>query len=168
MYAELSIAKNAAVEAGNLILGYYKADYDIKDNTWEGCDFTTCSVAINFGANTNLGTSGMLTGPINNTISHSTFDDISTNAINIAVGTDNYSIANKFYDCGNDMGSSATVAHPIIKFTAYKNSSENDWFKRTEELSFDPTYQVNIPYIPEIEGTAISEIGTKLQSNYKD
>ena len=58
------------------------------------------------------------------------------------------------------MGSSATVAHPIIKFTAYKNSSENDWFKRTEELSFDPTYQVNIPYIPEIEGTAISEIGT--------
>ena len=31
MNAELSIAKDAAVEAGNLILGYYKADYEIKD-----------------------------------------------------------------------------------------------------------------------------------------
>ena len=31
MKTELSIAKEAAVEAGNLILGYYKADYEIKD-----------------------------------------------------------------------------------------------------------------------------------------
>ena len=31
MNSELSIAKNAAIEAGGLILSYYKADYEIKD-----------------------------------------------------------------------------------------------------------------------------------------
>ena len=31
MNAELSIAKDAAIEAGGLILSYYKADYEIKD-----------------------------------------------------------------------------------------------------------------------------------------
>ena len=31
MNEELSLAKDAAVEAGNLILGYYKADYEKKD-----------------------------------------------------------------------------------------------------------------------------------------
>ena len=31
MSAELSIAKDAAMEAGGLILSYYKADYEIKD-----------------------------------------------------------------------------------------------------------------------------------------
>lgn len=137
-----------------------KADYDIKDNSIKSCHFNTCRTGIDFGSNTSLGNSGMLTGPINNTITHSTFDDISTNAIAITTGTDNQSNSNKFYDCGNDMGSSATIAHSIIKFTSFKNSSDNDWFKRTEELSYDPTYQVNIPYIPEIEGSSISEIGT--------
>ena len=31
MNTELSIAKDAAIEAGGLILSYYKADYEIKD-----------------------------------------------------------------------------------------------------------------------------------------
>jgi len=31
MIAELSLAKEAALEAGSLILNYYKADYEIKD-----------------------------------------------------------------------------------------------------------------------------------------
>jgi len=136
------------------------ADYDIKDNVFTNCNIKTCKTGVNFGSLTSLGTSGMLTGPVNNTITDSTFNDISTHAILIATGTDNQSNSNKFYDCGNNMGSSATIAHSIIKFTAFKNSSDNDWFKRTEELSYDPTYAVNIPYVPEIEGSSITEIGT--------
>ena len=31
MISELNIAKDAAIEAGGLILKYYKADYEIKD-----------------------------------------------------------------------------------------------------------------------------------------
>ena len=40
MKTELSIAKEAAVEAGNLILGYYKADYEIKDKGYHNPDTT--------------------------------------------------------------------------------------------------------------------------------
>jgi len=31
MYSELKLAKDAAIEAGGLILNYYKAEYEIKD-----------------------------------------------------------------------------------------------------------------------------------------
>ena len=58
------------------------------------------------------------------------------------------------------MGSSTLSAHPILKYTAYKNQSLDDWFKRTEELGYDPTYQINIAYIPEISGSAIAQLGT--------
>jgi|TARA_B110000285_G_scaffold209958_1_gene251414 hypothetical protein len=137
-----------------------KADHDIKDNAWEHCDFKTCRQGFDFGSATVLGTGGMDTGPVSNNIANSTFNDISRHAIEVQTGNNNVSISNKFYDCGNVMGSSATATHSVIKFTAYRNQSHNDWFKRTEELGYDPTYIVNNPYVPEIEGTAISEIGT--------
>jgi hypothetical protein len=137
-----------------------KSDYDIKNNSWVDCDFNTCFKGIDFGGGTVLGTSGMLTGPVNNSIENSCFDDISQQAITIETGTDNRSIRNKFFDCGNSMGSSATAQYSIIKFDSYKNQSEGDWFKRTEELGYDPTYQVGKPYIPEIEGNTVSNIGT--------
>ncbi|MFL2982797.1 MAG: 3'(2'),5'-bisphosphate nucleotidase CysQ [Candidatus Neomarinimicrobiota bacterium] len=35
MIKELSLAKDAAIEAGNLILNYYKADYEIKDKGYQ-------------------------------------------------------------------------------------------------------------------------------------
>ena len=34
MISELNIAKEAAIEAGMLILKYYKADYEIKDKSY--------------------------------------------------------------------------------------------------------------------------------------
>jgi len=137
-----------------------KCDYDIKNNSWTDCDFDTCFKGIDFGGGTVLGTSGMLTGPVNNSIENSTFNDISQQAITIETGTDNRTIRNKFFDCGNSMGSSATAQYSIIKFDSYKNQSEGDWFKRTEELGYNPTYQVGQPYIPEIEGNVVSNIGT--------
>ena len=41
------------------------SDNDIKDNTWTNCTFDTLYQGFIFGENTILGTSGMLTGPIN-------------------------------------------------------------------------------------------------------
>ena len=58
------------------------------------------------------------------------------------------------------MGSSSTIGYSIIKFSSYKNNSIGDWFQRTEELSYDPTYQVGKVYIPEIEGNIVADIGT--------
>ena len=137
-----------------------KADHDIKNNSFLHCDFKTCFKGIDFGGGTVLGTSGMQTGPVSNSISHCTFDDISQQAITIETGTDNLSELNKFFDCGNSMGSSATAQYSIVKFDAYKNQSEGDWFKRTEDLGYNPTYQVGQPYIPEIEGNVVANIGT--------
>ena len=104
-------------------------------------------IGIDFGGATVLGNSGQLTGPVNNIITNSHFDQISQHAIDIATGNNNVSQLNKFYDVGNNMGSSTQAAHPVIKFLAYNNESIDDWFKRTEELGYDPTYQLNISYI---------------------
>lgn len=138
----------------------FKSDHDIKNNDITHCDFNTCFKGVDLGGATILGTSGMLTGPVSNTITHCSFDDISQQAITIETGTDNVSQLNKFFNCGNSMGSSSTAQYSIVKFVSYKNQSEGDWFKRTEELSYDPAYQVNLPYIPEIEGNVVSNIGT--------
>ena len=34
MNKEIKVAKEAALEAGNLILSFYKADYEIRDKDW--------------------------------------------------------------------------------------------------------------------------------------
>ena len=137
-----------------------KSDFDISRNVWNNCRFNTCMIGIDFGGATVLGNSGQLTGPVNNIITNSHFDQISQHAIDIAAGNNNVSQLNKFYDVGNNMGSSTQATHPVIKFLAYNNESLDDWFKRTEELAYDPTYQLNIAYIPEISGSAIASIGT--------
>jgi|TARA_B110000858_G_scaffold147155_1_gene167168 hypothetical protein len=137
-----------------------KSDHDISKNIWNNCRWNTCFIGVDFGSATSLGNSGMLTGPVNNIITNSHFDNIGQGAIEIATGSNNVSQLNKFYNVGNSMGSSAIASHPILKYTAFRNQSIDDWFKRTEELGYDPAYQVNIPYIPEISGSAIAQIGT--------
>jgi hypothetical protein len=137
-----------------------KSDHDITDNIFTQCSFKTCRTGIDFGSATVLGTSGQLTGPIRNTIEKSTFDDISRQALDITVGSDNLSTNNRFYNCGNNMGSSSNPVHSIIKFTSFKNQTIDDWFQRTEELGYDASYQTNIPYVPEVEGSTIADIGT--------
>ncbi len=137
-----------------------KSDNDIEKNIWNNCRWDTCQIGVDFGGATVLGNSGMLTGPVNNIITNSHFNNISQGAIEIATGSNNVSQLNKFYDVGNNMGSSTVAAHPVLKYTAYKNQSLDDWFKRTEELGYDPAYQTNIAYIPEISGSAIAQLGT--------
>tara|TARA_B100000902_G_C27075905_1_gene796399 strand:+ start:29 stop:730 length:702 start_codon:yes stop_codon:yes gene_type:complete len=117
-------------------------------------------LGIDFGGGTILGTSGQLTGPVNNIITNTHFDQISQHAIAITTGSNNVSQLNKFYDVGNNMADSSSATHSVIKFLAYKNESVDDWFKRTEDLGYDPAYQVGITYVPEIEGSAIASLGT--------
>ena len=137
-----------------------KTDHDIKNNVWTNCTFDKLWQGFALGSNTILGTSGMLTGPINNTIVESKFDDIYTTAINIANGTDNISKNNKYYNVGNSSGSSALNEYPIIRFTDIRNTSDGDWFKRSEELGYDETYKNGVRYYPEVEGPSITDFGT--------
>lgn len=137
-----------------------KSDFDVSKNVWNNCRLNTCMIGVDFGGATILGTSGQLTGPVNNIITNTHFDQISQQAISITTGSNNVSQLNKFYDVGNNMADSSSATHSVIKFLAYKNESVDDWFKRTEDLGYDPAYQVGIKYVPEIEGSAIASLGT--------
>ncbi len=136
------------------------ADNDIKDNVWTECAFDTLYQGFMLGQFTILGTSGMLTGPINNTITKSTFRDIYSYAIKVAAGTENVSKDNKFYNIGNVGGSALLVAGPVIEFISIKNSSVGDWFQRSEELGYNETYKNGVVYPPEVKGPAITEFNT--------
>lgn len=136
------------------------SDNDITNNTWSNCTFDTLYQGFAFGISTFLGTSGMLTGPINNTIIKNKFDNIYTTAIRISNGTDNISKNNQYYNVGNAGGSSLLSQHPVIKFSSLRNSSDGDWFKRSEELGYDETYKNGVRYYPEVEGPTITDFGT--------
>jgi hypothetical protein len=137
-----------------------RSDNDIKDNTWQNCTFDTLQQGFAFGVDTILGTSGMLTGPINNTIINSKFDNIYEHAIQINSGTDNISKNNKFYSVGNTGGSELLASHEIIKFDDIRNLSEGDWFKRSEELGYNELYKNGVVYHPEVQGPSITEFNT--------
>lgn len=137
-----------------------KSDNDIKDNKWIHCNFDTLWQGFALGLGTVLGTSGMLTGPINNIFVNSIFDNIFTSAIKIQNGTENISKDNKFFSVGNAGGTSALNQYPVILFNSIRNASTGDWFKRSEELGYDETYKNGVRYYPEVEGPTITEFNT--------
>ena len=137
-----------------------KSNNDIKNNTWTNCEFLTLENGFSLGVDTILGTSGMLTGPINNTISNSTFDNIYQHAIKLTNGTDNVSKNNKYYNVGNTGGSALLAAYAIIDFGDLKNTSSGDWFQRSEELGYNETYKNGVVYHPEVKGATIADFGT--------
>lgn len=135
-----------------------KSDNDINDNIWENCTFDTLWQGFSLGLNTILGTSGMLTGPINNIVTQSKFDNIYQHAIQIANGTDNISKNNKFYNIGASGGDATLTEYAIIKFESNKNTSSGDWFQRSEELGHLEEYRFTAnSYYPEVEGPTITE-----------
>ena len=133
---------------------------DIKDNTWIKCTFDTLWQGVVFGESTILGTSGMLTGPINNTITNSKFDNIYTSAIKIVSGTENISDSNKFYSVGNEGGSELLAKHAIISYDDIRNTSKGDWFQRSEELGYNEAYKNGVVYYPEVQGPTITDFVT--------
>lgn len=147
------------------------SNHDIKNNTFDDCDFDTMFESIVLGKNTVLGLANQQTGPIGNRFNRSKFDNVYGSAFVVYNGSNNISENNKYYDVGNHGGNSGTAVEPVIKFYTRSNQSLGDWFKRTEELGFDPNFLVNYPYIPEISGPSISSVGHTNQlrvSNYGD
>jgi hypothetical protein len=130
------------------------SDFDITQNTWENCDFDTLAYGFVFGGSAVIGVSGQLTGPFNNLISSSRFNDIEKQALWIAKGTGNQSDTNRYYRTGNDGGTSANATTPVIEFQDFENISNNDWFERTEDLGYGQAF-INVPYIPEVKGPSI-------------
>lgn len=163
------------IKISNFFNGVY-SDYDIKDNTWTDCTFNTLYQGFALGLSTNLGAvPGMQTGPKNNIITNCVFDDIETEAIYIKTGQDNKSKNNKFYLVGLDGGATASsTQYSILRFVGpldpenpgaelnrvARNTSEGDWFQRSEELGYNELYRDGTAYYPEVEGPTITDFNT--------
>ena len=132
------------------------SDDDIVNNIWNRITVAEVSSGFVFGENTLLGTSGQLTGPKNNTISSSLFDNVMQTAIFVYNGLNNVSDSNKFYNVGNDGGTADNNQYPIIQFNDQGNYSTNDYFERSELLGYDSVFLFNVPYVAEVIGGTIT------------
>lgn len=131
---------------------------DIYNNSWNQCDFRTNAYSVVFGEGATIGSAGQITGPVNNTVRNSKFDDIDKSAYWIVNGKYNSSIDNKYHTVGNDGGSTLNVQFPVIWFEDSDNLSENDWFERTQELAYNQEFILNVPYIPEVRTTTVVDL----------
>lgn len=139
------------------------SDWDISNNNWIDGRFHNLGYGIALGSNLitlDPGTySSKNYGPYNNTIERCNFKDIDRQAIWVKFGEWNKSINNKFTSCGNDGGAEFESQHSILKFDTNTNTSEKDYFSRTDVLGFTPGYWTSYNYIPEIEGMVNSVLG---------
>ena len=138
------------------------SNWDIHDNLFDGIMVKSCGYGITFGhdmtIDSNAG-SGKLTGPKNNIITNSLFEDIDSQAIWIEKGQGNTSSHNNFIGVGNAGGNDGSPDTSVIKFTARGNVSEQDTFSRTAVLSYDQAYINSSAYLPEVEGKGFISIG---------
>ena len=137
------------------------SDFDVIGNTFDGCEFDTLRYGIVFGENTSIGQVGMATGPQRNIIQSSQFHDIDRQALWVHKGQFNASVNNKFISVGNNGGTEGNAVYSVILFTdgtALSNSSSNDWFDRTANLSYDQNFMSGYRYVPEVEGPGVFDL----------
>jgi len=163
----------------NLVHPVY-SDYDISNNLWDTGTIDDCWFGFVFGLTTDVSADnpGQFTGPSYNTITNYQFDNVYAEAILVREGVHNTSVDNKYYEVGNAGGGSATATTACIRFgytsaesseARYDprfhvgNKSENDYFKRTEELSVNGAYNTG-DYPPEVEGAKNLELNTEIQT----
>lgn len=135
------------------------SDYDSEYNEFTTGKINLCGYGFAFGTFEKLnpvgtiGSPGQLTGPNYNLIKAYVFDDVYRHGIQIENGSYNASNNNKFLAVGNDGGASSSNNWSVIK-TAYDgNTSENDYFQRTQDLSvYTSAYFFAASYKPEIQG----------------
>ena len=152
------------------------SSFDIENNTFRDVTFTTCLIAARLGANmptivteqdfTEQLEQGRAIGPHNTLFENCSFRDIFNQALVVNKGIGNISKTNRYYDVGNNGGTSSTPVSSIIKFDVEGNISIDDWFERTKDLSYNQdfvtvnagnsiNFQSDITgpkYIPEVEG----------------
>jgi hypothetical protein len=123
--------------------------FDIFENTFDNCVFKDLEYGIQFGVGTNTAVEGQFHGPRKNTISDSTFTNISKHGIVIDTGYGNKSRSNRFELVGNNGFDNTQGQYPHIKLCPH-NSTLYDTFDRFELLSSSRNYN----YITEVDSTA--------------
>jgi len=130
------------------------SDWDINNCTWSNFSVSTAMFGFRLGSDiSSLGAPGQTTGPSQNTIENSVFENINRQAILIENGKENTSSQNRFTNVGNNQGTEKQPVYSVIKFGNPSNSSSGDWFARTVALTRGSNLN-QVPYIPEIEGSA--------------
>lgn len=141
------------IEIDSFHYGVY-SDYDVKNNLFTKCNFYKMSQAVVFGKDSIIGSVGMLTGPLFNTVENSIFDRVDQEGILVQNGEYNTSKGNKYYNVGNNNGNAPIVYSPVINYVTHTNVSDLDYFDRTVQLTpnaeSDSFY--NIEYAPEVAG----------------
>lgn len=115
------------------------SNWDINDNIFDSCKFTTLGYGIAFGKNMVIDSipgNGKSVGPSNNIIKSSIFKDTLYQAILINKGAYNISKENRFYTCANNGGADDQPETAIISIDTLSNKSVNDYFTRTKVLSY--------------------------------
>jgi hypothetical protein len=154
------------------------SSHDIENNTFKSMNFSTLQIAVRLGFDmfdvdyddpVELAAylaDGQAYGPENTVIENSTFREIYNQGFIVYKGNSNMSRNNRYYDVGNDGGTSADVTTSVIRFDQTGNTTIDDWFERTSDLSYSSEY-VNVnnansanyqadvlgpKYLPEVEG----------------
>ena len=154
------------------------SSFDIEDNTFRDIHFSTLLNGVRLGNGmpavdytdaadiADKLADGVAYGPVNNLFENCTFKEIFGQGFIVNKGTNNVSKNNRYFDVGNEGGTSATTTTSIVKFDQVGNLTIDDWFERTYDLSYNQTY-VNVSsansinsnsditgpkYLPEIEG----------------
>lgn len=131
-------------------------NHNVNNCVWNNCVFDKMVQAFKFGESMVVGQ----TAPFNNWITECYFEDIDEIAIHINAGTRNLSSNNRFGDSvGNNAGSPAEAAYPIIKFAEAGNSSVDDDFNRTYNLAINQEYINSEPYVADVEGPVFHNYG---------
>ncbi|MDA9953450.1 hypothetical protein N9D61_03815 [Planktomarina sp.] len=154
------------------------SSFDIEDNTFRDITFSTLLNGVRLGNGMpavdyddaadladKLG-DGVAYGPNNTLVENCTFREIFEQGFIVNKGSANTSKRNRYFDVGNDGGTSATTSTSIVKFDTIGNETIEDWFERTYDLGYNQDY-VNVnnsnsnnsnqdldgpKYIPEVEG----------------
>ena len=133
------------------------SDFDVVDNLFDNLDICIVGHGVVFGLNTTIGSQGQLTGPQRNIVTNSKFRDIDRHGYIVNIGNYNTSSNNSYVSVGNNGGANANALYSTIKFTegtALTNISDNDFFDRTADLSYNQTLMSGYSYIPDVEGPA--------------
>ena len=139
-------------------VGLYSDD-DVYNNHFHCSYWDNCGYGVMFGENSVIGSQGQVTGPCKNKIGFSEFKNIDREGLAIANGNNNFSTTNNYEGVGNVGGTEGNAQYSIIDFAVPGNSSVEDSFTRTADLSYGQSFIVNKPYISEIKGYVHAQLG---------
>lgn len=159
MYALSSIVTTESNLFQNITIDSMKygvfSKYDIRNNSFNKCEFNNMFHGINFGFGADLASSGEEHGPRENQISNCRFVNIDRYGIIITNGHSNSSSSNNFENVGNEGGGNTNNQTSIIYFISHGNTSNQDTFDR-RTMPYDTANDLSATfieaYVAEIQG----------------